>query len=81
MTMSVVVDKLAFVRRLESDDAFSRGEALSEALHQAVNETVATKADLARPGTRFGNCGCRWATRSASLERRWVTSYASCGQS
>ena len=44
--MSVVVDKLAFVRRLESDDAFSRGEALSEALHQAVNETVATKADL-----------------------------------
>jgi uncharacterized membrane protein YgaE (UPF0421/DUF939 family) len=49
MTMSVVFDKLAFVRRLESEGAFSRGqaEALSEALHQAVNETVATKADLA----------------------------------
>ena len=47
--MSVVFDKLAFVRRLESDGAFSRGqaEALSEALHQAVNETVATKSDLA----------------------------------
>jgi methionine aminopeptidase len=49
MTMSVVFNKLAFVRRLESEGAFSRGqaEALSEALHQAVNETVATKADLA----------------------------------
>ena len=45
--MSVVFDKLAFVRRLESDGAFSRGqaEALSEALHQAV--TVATESDLA----------------------------------
>jgi len=39
--MSVVFDKLAFVRRLESEGAFSRGqaEALGEALHQAVNET------------------------------------------
>ena len=47
--MSVVFDKLAFVRRLESEGAFSRGqaEALGEALHQAVNETVATKSDLA----------------------------------
>ncbi len=47
--MAVVFDKLAFVRRLEGEGAFSRGqaEALSEALHQAVNETVATKADVA----------------------------------
>ncbi|MGA9868713.1 MAG: hypothetical protein WBQ75_19985 [Acetobacteraceae bacterium] len=46
--MTVVFDKLAFVHRLESESAFSRGqaEALSEALHTAVNETVATKADL-----------------------------------
>ncbi len=47
--MTAAFDKLAFVRRLESEGAFSRGqaEALSEALHQAVNETVATRADLA----------------------------------
>ncbi|HEY5090299.1 MAG TPA: hypothetical protein VIK30_10020 [Polyangia bacterium] len=47
--MTVVFDKLAFVRRLETEDAFSRAqaEALSEALHTAVSETVATKADMA----------------------------------
>ncbi|MEO9190971.1 MAG: hypothetical protein ABI224_13380 [Acetobacteraceae bacterium] len=47
--MSVVFDKLAFVHSLEAEGAFSRGqaEALSEALHTAVSETVATKTDLA----------------------------------
>ncbi len=47
--MTVVFDKLAFVRRLQTEATFSRdqAEALSEALHQAVSETVATKADLA----------------------------------
>ncbi len=49
MTLTVVFDKLAFVRRLESEGQFprSQAEALSEALHHAVSETVATKADLA----------------------------------
>lgn len=55
--MSVVFDKLAFVHRLEADSAFSRGqaEALSEALHTAVNETVATKADLAEIRHEMGD--------------------------
>ncbi len=50
--MTVAFDKLAFVRRLESEGQFprSQAEALSEALHQAVSETVATKADLATLG-------------------------------
>lgn len=49
MTVTVVFDKLAFVRRLESEGQFprSQAEALSEALHHAVSETVATKVDLA----------------------------------
>jgi uncharacterized protein with HEPN domain len=49
MTVTVAFDKLAFVRRLEAEGHFSRSQAetLSEALHQAVSETVATKADLA----------------------------------
>ncbi len=48
VTVSVVFDKLAFVHTLETEGEFSRGqaEALSEAFHTAVSETVATKADL-----------------------------------
>ncbi len=47
--MSVIFDKLAFVRRLEGEGQFSRpqAEALREAFHQAMSETVATKSDLA----------------------------------
>ncbi len=47
--MTVVFDKLAFVRRLEGEGTFSRAqaEALSEAVHGAVSEIVATKSDLA----------------------------------
>ena len=46
--MTVIYDKLVFMRRLESDGVFSRAqaEALSEAFHQAMTESVATKADL-----------------------------------
>jgi ribosomal protein L29 len=46
--MTVIYDELVFVRRLESDGAFSRAqaEALSEAFHQAMTESVATKADM-----------------------------------
>ena len=44
----MVFDKLAFVHTLEAEGEFSRrqAEVLSEALHTAVSETVATKADL-----------------------------------
>ncbi len=47
--MSVVFDKLSFVKRLEDAGNFSRpqAEALSDAFHQAVSETVATKQDVA----------------------------------
>ena len=47
--MSVVFDKLSFVKRLEDAANFSRpqAEALSDAFHQAVSETVATKQDVA----------------------------------
>ena len=47
--MAVIFDKLAYVRRLEQDGNFNRpqAEALSEALHDAVRESVATKQDVA----------------------------------
>ena len=47
--MAVIFDKLAYVRRLEHDGNFNRSqaEALSEALHDAVRESVATKQDVA----------------------------------
>jgi len=50
--MTVIYDKLSFVRRLEQDGAFSRDQAekLSEAIHGAMSEAVATKADLAEVG-------------------------------
>ena len=48
--MTVVFDKLSFMRHLESEGTFARPQAekLSEAFHQAVQETVATHADIAR---------------------------------
>ncbi len=48
LVMTVIYDKLVFVRRLESDGAFSRAqtEALSEAFHHAMTESVATKTDM-----------------------------------
>jgi len=47
--MSVIYDKLSFMRRLEGEGLFSRtqAEALTEAVHGALSETVCTKADLA----------------------------------
>jgi hypothetical protein len=46
--MSVVFDKLSFVKRLEGAGSFTRlqAEALSEAFHGAVVETITTKSDL-----------------------------------
>ena len=42
-------DKLAFAKRLEGSDTFSRpqAEALTEAFDHAIHETVATKQDVA----------------------------------
>ena len=46
--MSVVFDKLSFVKRLEDAGTSSRPQpdTLSDAFHQAVSETVATKQDV-----------------------------------
>ena len=51
--MSVVFDKLSFVKRLEDGGGFSRpqAETLSDAFHQAASATVATKQELT--STRF----------------------------
>ncbi len=46
--MGVIFDKLFFVKRLADAGTFTRpqAEALSEAFHQAVAESVATKQDV-----------------------------------
>ena len=46
--MGVLFDKLSFMKRLEGGGTFTRpqAEALSEAFHEAVAESVATKEDL-----------------------------------
>ncbi len=46
--MGVIFDKLSFVKRLADAGTFTRpqAEALSEAFHQAVAESVATKQDV-----------------------------------
>ena len=46
--MTVVFDKLRFSKRLEADSAFDRrqAEALTEAMHDAVTEGVATQQSL-----------------------------------
>lgn len=54
--MSVMYDKLLFMRRLEGEGLFSRpqAEALSEAFDQAVSESIATKSDLAEVRHEIG---------------------------
>ena len=56
--MSVVSDKLSFVERLEDAGDFSRpqAEALNDAFHQAVSETVAAKQDLEVARTGLKRC-------------------------
>jgi hypothetical protein len=46
--VSIVFDKLAMVKRLEADDAFTRTQAerLAEAVHAAMHEDLVNKADL-----------------------------------
>ena len=46
--MTVIFDKLRFSKRLEADNSFDRrqAEALTEALHDAISEGIATKQDV-----------------------------------
>ena len=57
--MSLVFDKLSFVKRLEDAGTFSRpqAETLSEAFHQAVSEAVATKQDVASVRSEMAQLG------------------------
>ena len=53
--MSAVFDKLNFTRTLESEGTFARPQAekLSDAVHNAIEETVATRSDIGRLESRI----------------------------
>lgn len=70
--MTVVFDKLSFMRHLESDGTFSRPQAerLSEAFHQAVQETVATKADIVRLESRIDTMDARIDAKLAGIDAK-----------
>ena len=70
--MSVVFDKLSFMRHLESDGTFPRPQAekLSEAFHQAVQETVATKADIQRLELRIDTMETRFDAKLGAMDSR-----------
>lgn len=65
--MSVIFDKLKFVQRLESGGGFPRAQAenMSEALHDALAESVATSADIQRLEARVD---ARMAAVEAKLD-------------
>ena len=68
--MTVVFDKLSFMRHLESEGTFARPQAekLSEAFHQAVQETVATRADIDRLEARIDSMDAKVDAKLARLE-------------
>ena len=70
--MSVVFDKLSFMRHLESDGTFARPQAekLSDALHQAIQESVATKADIARLEARIEVMDARIDAKIAGVDAK-----------
>ena len=70
--MTVVFDKLSFMRHLESEGTFARPQAekLSEAFHQAVQETVATTADVARLEARIDSMNARVDAKLASVDAK-----------
>ncbi len=70
--MSVVFDKLSFMRHIESEGTFARSHAdkLSDAFHQAVSETVATKAGFARLEARIDNMGARVDAKLAGVDAK-----------
>ena len=67
--MSVVFDKLGFMRHLESEGTFARPQAekLSEAFHQAVQETVATTADIQRVEARIDSMDAKFSAVDTKL--------------
>ena len=71
--MTVVFDKLAFMRHLESDGTFARPQAekLSEAIHGAFQEGVATKADIERLETRIDGLEARMDARFGAMETKF----------
>ncbi len=70
--MSAVFDKLGFMRHLESEGTFNRPQAekLTEAFHQAVLETVATKADIARLEARIDAMDARVDAKLAVVDAK-----------
>ena len=70
--MSAVFDKLSFMRHLESEGTFNRPQAekLSEAFHTAVQESVATKADIARLEARIDAMDARIDAKLAGVDAK-----------
>ncbi len=79
--MSVVFDKLSFMRHLESDGTFPRPQAekLSEALHQAIQETVATKADVERLEARVEAMDLRLDAKLSGVDAKMASLEARLG--
>ena len=81
--MSVVSDKLSVVERLEDAGDFSlpQAEALNDAFHQAVSETVATKQDLEVARTRLKRCinSTRFAVQADVSQLRVAMTEAKVG--
>ena len=70
--MTVVFDKLSFMRHLESEGTFARPQAekLSEAFHQAIQETVATRAGIERLEARIDNMDARVDAKLAGVDAK-----------
>ena len=70
--MTVVFDKLSFMRHLESEGTFARAQAekLSEAFHHAVEESVATKADMVRLEARIDSMDARIDAKLAGVDAK-----------
>ena len=70
--MSVVFDKLSFMRNLESDGIFPRPQAerLSDTIHQAFQEAVATKTDIERLELRIDGMEAKLDARLSAFEAK-----------
>ena len=70
--MSIVFDKLSFMRNLESDGIFPRPQAerLSDTIHQAFQESVATKTDIERLELRIDGMEAKLDARLSAFEAK-----------
>ena len=70
--MSVVFDKLSFMRNLESDGIFPRPQAerLSDTIHQAFQESVATKVDIERLELRIDSMEAKLDAKLSAFEAK-----------